>query len=83
MTMRVISESHGYTVKVSVDDVIEFKKSWPCSGLSVRGVQFTFDNNGDLVDSDDQDQHPRAEGSAIVALCADAQAFAKKKLNKL
>lgn len=77
--MRVFDQGSEFRVTVSANEVYEFRRRWPCSGLSTEhGVSFTFDKrNGDLVDV----HHPGSEdGPALVALSQDAQAYGEKKL---
>lgn len=64
-------------VAVSEQDLYDFMRQWPCSGLDgLRGVTFMYESNGDLVDiyykngsSDDWD------GPALLALSEDAQEY--------
>ena len=76
---RNSTTSAACTVTVTTRDVAEFAASWPCSGLRARPVTFEFDARGNLVDSNDQRQHPRADGSAMLALCDDAKAYAASR----
>ena len=47
--------------------------------VSARPVTFQFDrSNGDLVDSNDAHHQPNADGGAIMALAADAQAYGQR-----
>ncbi len=64
-------------VSVSEDGIDAFRGQWPASGLyGLRGVTFTFESNGDLVDIDyangDSD---RWDGPALAALSQDAQEY--------
>ena len=77
--MRAFDQGSLYRVTVSADEVYDFKKTWPCSGLSSsHGISFVFDKrNGDLVEV----YHPGSEdGSALLALSQDAQAYGRKRL---
>lgn len=73
--MRVIAPN---TVSVSPHDVEAFASRWPCSGLRLksggwRRIVFTFDDAGNLVDVEGEPDG--ADGSAMVALSQDAQAY--------
>lgn len=77
--MRAKDNGSFYSVTISSADVIAFMRTWPCSGLSGRGIWAQFDKrNGDLADlshsSSDQ------EGPAMLALINDGQSYAKRKL---
>ena len=80
--MQCFDNGAFYSVTVTRTEVSEFADNWPCSGLNRdRGVTFQFDKrNGDLVDSTDSRNHPHADGSAILALSQDAQAYGCKRL---
>ena len=72
--MQVFNNGSAVTVTVTRREIDEFRRSWPCSGLSDKPVTFQFDKrNGDLIDSNDAANHPNADGSALVALAADAK----------
>lgn len=78
--MRAYIDSRS--VAVSEHNVRAFACFWPCSGLrGLRGVTFTYEDNGDLVDiayrngsSDDWD------GPALVALSQDAQEYLNARI---
>lgn len=76
--MRVYDQGSFIRVTMSANEVQDWKRYWPCSGLPSRGVSFTFDRrNWDLVDTNvSQD----ADGPATVALSHDAQKYAQSKL---
>ncbi len=79
--MQTFDNGCFYTVTVTAREVEAFRRVWPCSGLRSRPVTFQFDKrNGDLVDSNDADNHPNADGGAMVALSADAQAYGARRL---
>lgn len=79
--MQCFDNGSLYTVTVTTREVRDFASRWPCSGLRSKPVTFQFDKrNGDLVDSNDREQHPDADGSALVALSHDAQAYGAKRL---
>lgn len=79
--MQCFDNGCFYTVTVTAREVQDFARTWPCSGLRARPVTFQFDKrNGDLVDTNDQRQHPHAEGSALVALSNDAMAYGARRL---
>ena len=79
--MQVFDNGAFYTVTVTRSEVGAFRQSWPCSGLNFRPVTFQFDKkDGDLVDSNDERNHPDADGAAIVALSQDAQKYGAKRL---
>lgn len=75
--MRVYDQGSCFRVTVSADEVYEWSKRWPCSGLH-GAISFTFDKrNGDLVDV----AHPGSEdGAALVALSQDAQRYGETKI---
>ena len=56
-------------VIVSREEVAEFRRSFPCSGLRDRSYWFEFDASGDLVDVDVPEQD---DGPGAAALAADA-----------
>lgn len=63
------------SVRVGADEIHEWRKRWPASGLPEGlGVTFEFDRTG-LVDLtwDDGEYHEEADGAALVALSQDAQ----------
>ena len=76
--MRQYDQGAFMRVTMSPREVEDWADRWPCSGLCLnRGVSFTFDKrNGDLVDSNDQERHPFADGGAVVALSEDCQHYA-------
>lgn len=55
---------------------------WPCSGMPDKPLWAQFDKrNGDLVDLRPSNWEKRgASGDAMLALIADGQAYAKKRL---
>ena len=76
--MRAFDQGADYRVTVSANDVAEWKRYWPCSGIPSRSLSFTFDKrNGDLVDTDAPES---ADGAALVALSHDAQTYGRKRL---
>ena len=77
--MRAYDNGAFYSVAISSADVIAFMRTWPCSGLSGRGIWAQFDKrNGDLVD---MRHSPRdQDGPAMLALVNDGQSYAKRKL---
>lgn len=78
--MRFFGEATGgFTVTVTGREVYDFARRWPCSGLRERPVTFAFDHGGNLVDSDDQQKQPDADGGAIVALSEDAHAYGERR----
>src|ERR1700680_702081 len=78
--MQCFDNGSEFTVTVLAREVYEFAVSWPCSHMRRnRPVTFTFSkSNGDLIDSNDQRQHPNADGAAILALCDEAKAYGTK-----
>jgi len=79
--MQAFDNGCFYTVTVTTREVEAFARRWPCSGLRARPVTFQFEKrNGDLVDSNDQQQHPRADGAALVALSEDAGRYGAERL---
>lgn len=76
--MRYLDNGSYYTVQVSKREVEQFKASYPCSGLPDRAIWFQFDKrNGDLVDM--PSWASRYDGSGLLALSQDAQAFGETK----
>lgn len=75
--MRAFDQGSLYRVTVSEEEVRDFARRWPCSGLQGR-VSFTFEKrSGDLVDV----AHPGSEdGPALLALSQDAQEYGRKQL---
>ncbi len=71
----------GFDVVVTANGVGSFANSWPCSGLSDGPIRFEFDSGGNLVGIPYGDSE-RADGSAMVALSEDAQAFGDKAMDK-
>jgi len=79
--MRAYDCGSEFRVSVTASEVEDFARRWPCSGLRRRSVSFSFDKrNGDLIDTNDQQQHPSADGQAILALCDDAYAYGLARL---
>lgn len=78
--MKAHDNGSLFSCTVSSQDISRFKETWPCSGLVCRNTWFQFDKrNGDLVEIEPQ-QPDSADGSAVLALCQDAQNYAAKKL---
>ena len=79
--MRAFINLHGYRVAVSEADIDTFNDRWPCSELrGLKGVTFEFEANGDLVDIHYANgTSDRWDGSALVALSADAQRYAESR----
>lgn len=74
--MRAFDCGCYFRVAVSAPEVCAFKRQFPCSGLPSRGVSFTFDKRGNLVDL-----HPsNLDGEGAVALSQDAQTYGRKRL---
>lgn len=73
--MKVHKRGCDILVVMSPAGVDKFANNWPCSGLTRgRGIWFRFGNNGDLLDTNAELQHPNAYGSgALVALADDAR----------
>jgi hypothetical protein len=81
MTYKVTDSGSFYTVAISAADVRDFADTWPCAGFSDNPVTFEFDRrNGDLMDSNDQEMHPNADGGAMVALSDDAMRVGESRL---
>ena len=67
-----------YTVTVSAREVEDFASRWPCANLRHKSVWLQFDKrNGNLVDTNNTQNHPHADGGAILALCDDAKDYAQ------
>ena len=76
--MRCFDQGSCFRVTVSADEVREWKRSWPASGLRSTSKSFTFDKrNGDLVDHNATESE---DGSALAALSEDAQKHGKATL---
>jgi hypothetical protein len=63
-------------ITATAQQVISFKRTWPCSGLPDKAITFEFDSTGCLVDV----TGPRGgevacneNGAALAALADDAQ----------
>ena len=80
--MRVHPYSHGFAVTVTSQEVAAFGRSWPCNGFGYGSITFSFDNDGNLVDSNDAVHHPDANGGALVALSQDACRYGSIKLRR-
>ena len=82
--MKYFDQGSLFRVTMIHHDVSEFMRKWPCSGLkNWTGVSFTFEKrSGDLVDSNEADNHPHADGSAIEAMMDDCKAYGMAKLAK-
>lgn len=59
-------------VIVSVEEVREFMRRFPCSGLRERSYWFEFAENGDLIDTDVPEHD---DGPGALALALDAAEF--------
>lgn len=80
--MRVFDNGSSFTVTCSAQDVSNFADTWPCSGFANKPVTFEFDkSNGDLIDSNDQKNHPNADDSAMAALSDDAMHVGESQLS--
>lgn len=81
--MKAFDNGCFYSTQCSRNDVQAFKDRWPCNGMPTAPIWFQFDKrNGDLVDMKPSNWEDRgADGSAMVALSHDAQAYAKRRLN--
>lgn len=83
--MQFFNNGSYFTVTVTSREVETFASRWPCSGLRFKPVTFEFgpvliDQDGkpwhaDLVDSNDERNHPGADGGAILALSEDAMNY--------
>lgn len=79
--MRAFDHGATYSVSITAAEVRAFAATWPCSGLRDRGLTFTFDKRaGNLVNSNDDYRHPKADGAALVALSTDAMCYGAKRL---
>lgn len=48
--MKVKYRTDTVEVRVSAQEVDEFKVTWPCSELPDKSIQFLFDYDGNLLD---------------------------------
>lgn len=76
----------GFSVVVTANGVESFGNSWPCAHLGNGPIRFEYASNGDLIDESRDTSN--ADGSAVLALCDDAQSFgaraiAKRKENQI
>ena len=79
--MRAYDNGCFYSCSVSAADVRAFKRTYACSGLPERSIWFQWDKrNGDLVDVRPNLEDLGASGSAVLAICEDAQRYATRKL---
>ena len=78
--MRYFNNGGFFTVTASASDIEGFDRQWPCSGLEDRPLTAQFDaSNGDLVDCNDETNHPHADGAALLALLEDMQEYGANK----
>jgi hypothetical protein len=72
----------GRRVSMSEQDIERFNQSWPASNLrGLRGVAFTFEASGDLVDVEYKNGNSdRWDGPEILALSHDAQKYADRRV---
>ena len=77
MKIKCCSEEY-LLVKVTKQEVLDFKNTWPCSGLPDRAITFCFERNGDLVDIEPD----YMDGEALTALSYDAQDFMNGEIAK-
>lgn len=76
--MRTFDNGIYYSVLVSEREVENFARRWPCFG-NVRAYWFQFDKrNGDLIDTDANEED--ADGAGIVALAEDAMLYGARRL---
>lgn len=64
----------GNRVTVSADEVSNFMRRFPCSGLHGTRLWFEFESNGDLVDMGPGDTSTQ-DGAGLVALSKYAQEY--------
>lgn len=75
--MKAFDNGSFYSCQCSTNDVRMFNSTWPCSVIPNRPMWFQWDKrNGDLVDMKPSD----VDGPEVLALCEDAQKYAKKRL---
>lgn len=76
--MRVFDQGSFFRVTMSADEVSDWKRHWPASGLHSTSKSGTFEkSSGDLVDTNvDEDE----DGPAAVALLDDMKAHGAEKL---
>ncbi len=78
MALRYYDKGSTFGVTVGEQEVYEFKRQWPASGLGRGPYFFEFDRrNGDLVDVQGPGASSYADGAALVALAEDAQRYGK------
>lgn len=73
--MRARKLGSDVRVTVSEREVYDFKRKWACSGLPDTGIGFTFDKDGNLIDSSPDG----VDGEACLALSQDAWAYAQRR----
>jgi len=77
--MRYTDSGSLFTVGVSRREVEAFKSQYPCSGLPNRAISFQFEKrNGDIVDI--WPDSSGFDGSGLLALSQDAQAWGMKRI---
>lgn len=80
--VRTFDNGSFYTVSFGEDEVRDFRRSWPASGLGgLRSITAQFDRrNGDLVDlqCNGRGSCERFDGPALSALADDMQCAATK-----
>lgn len=57
------------TITVSLNDVVQFNRGWPCSELRSRSYWFEFDSCGDLVGTNVPHSHDGGAASAMAEGC--------------
>lgn len=85
MAIRTYDNGSFYSVSIGEDELYNFRKTFPASGLSnLRNIWAQFDRrNGDLVDMRCNGRDcERFDGSGLSALLGDMQCIATEKGRK-
>ena len=69
---------YGNTVFCSADDVQDFMRNYPCSGLKGTRLWFQFDSTGDLIDIGPGNTS-KQDGAGLLALSENAQLFLESR----
>ena len=80
--MRVFDNGSLFSVTVTSTEVYAFARHWPCFG-SDDAVTFQFEkDSGDLVDILPEGREDKSDGTGLVALSKDAQAYGEAQMRQ-